>query len=66
MQYLFVGTIAALPVLMFLYWTAWNLFQLLAYLSVWGVVAFVSGRGALREHAAWRIKNEGGKAKKSE
>lgn len=65
-QSLFAAAILALPAIMFLYWTAWNLFQLLPYLAGWGVYAFYTGRRALREHAAFRAKNESGKAKKSE
>ncbi|KAI9032164.1 Oligosaccharyltransferase subunit Ribophorin II-domain-containing protein [Hyaloraphidium curvatum] len=62
----FVIAIAALPVLMYLYWTRLNLFQLLGYMAGWGCFTFITGRRALREHAAQRIRTEGGKAKKTE
>lgn len=46
---LFLGSIFAMEGVFFLYYTAWNLFQMLPIAGVVGVVAFVSGSKALTE-----------------
>ncbi|KAF1810384.1 hypothetical protein P152DRAFT_96940 [Eremomyces bilateralis CBS 781.70] len=46
---LFFGSVVALEGVFFLYYTSWNLFQVLPAVSVVGVVAFLSGSRALTE-----------------
>jgi oligosaccharyltransferase complex subunit delta (ribophorin II) len=46
---LFFGSILAIEGAFFLYYTAWNLFQTLPILAVFGTVAYVSGSRALSE-----------------
>ncbi|EXJ65374.1 hypothetical protein A1O7_01715 [Cladophialophora yegresii CBS 114405] len=46
---LFVGSVAGIEFVFFLYYTSWNLFQTLPMLSALGVVAFLSGSRALSE-----------------
>lgn len=45
----FVGSIVGLEVLFFLYYTSWNLFQLLPAALALGAVAFLAGSRALSE-----------------
>jgi len=42
----------------FLYYTSWNLFQTLPVMGLVGVVAFLSGKGALGEIKSRRISGE--------
>jgi oligosaccharyltransferase complex subunit delta (ribophorin II) len=46
---LFFGSILAIEGAFFLYYTAWNLFQTLPVLAIFGTVAYVSGSRALSE-----------------
>lgn len=46
---LFFGSILAMEVVFFLYYTSWNLFQTLPAAGAMGVVAFLSGSRALSE-----------------
>jgi oligosaccharyltransferase complex subunit delta (ribophorin II) len=45
----FLGSIAGIEFVLFLYYTSWNLFQTLPVLGVLGTVAFLSGSRALGE-----------------
>lgn len=45
----FLGSVFGVEGVLFLYYTAWNLFQALPVLGVLGVVALVSGSRALTE-----------------
>jgi oligosaccharyltransferase complex subunit delta (ribophorin II) len=45
----FVGSLIAIEGFFFLYYTSWNLFQLLPAVAAAGTVAFVSGSRALGE-----------------
>ncbi|KXT16324.1 hypothetical protein AC579_3780 [Pseudocercospora musae] len=55
---LFFGSIVAIEVVFFLYYTSWNLFQTLPAASILGVVAFVSGSRALTEVQGRRLAGE--------
>jgi oligosaccharyltransferase complex subunit delta (ribophorin II) len=46
---LFVGSIFAMEGVFFLYYTSWNLFQMLPVTGVIGTIAFISGSRALTE-----------------
>ncbi|KAJ5389635.1 uncharacterized protein N7496_000703 [Penicillium cataractarum] len=52
---IFVGSLIAFEGLFFLYYTSWNLFQLLPAAGVVGAVAFVSGSRALGEVQGRRL-----------
>ncbi|KAI5855879.1 Oligosaccharyltransferase subunit Ribophorin II-domain-containing protein [Tricharina praecox] len=55
---LFLVSLVALEGLFFMYYTSWNLFQLLGGVSVVGLTAFLSGSRALREVRARRERGE--------
>ncbi|KAJ5863957.1 uncharacterized protein N7529_005873 [Penicillium soppii] len=51
----FLGSLIAFEGIFFLYYTSWNLFQILPAMAVAGVVAFVSGSRALGEVQGRRL-----------
>jgi len=55
---LFVGSIVAIEVIFWKYYTSWNLFQTLPVAGVAGLVAFISGSGALTEVQERRLSGE--------
>lgn len=52
---LFVGSVASLEGIFFLYYTNWTLFQVLPAAGLFGLVAFLSGSRALGEVQARRL-----------
>jgi len=61
-QTAFAALILSIPVLMWMYWTRWNLFQLAKYLALWTPVMIFFGQRALRERNTWQAKRvKGGK-----
>ena len=55
---LFLASLIAMEGLFYLYYTSWNLFEVLAGGTVVGVTAFLSGSRALREVRARRERGE--------
>lgn len=52
---LFLGSIASMEGIFFLYYTSWNLFQTLPAAALVGLVAFLSGSRALSEVQTRRL-----------
>jgi oligosaccharyltransferase complex subunit delta (ribophorin II) len=55
---LFFGSIVSMEFVFYMYYTSWNLFQVLPVAGVVGLVTFLSGSGALTEVQDRRIKGE--------
>jgi len=55
---LFMGSVVAMEGVFFMYYTSWNLFQMLPVAAVVGTVAYVSGSRALTEVQDRRIAGE--------
>lgn len=55
---LFFGSIVSMEFVFYMYYTSWNLFQVLPVAGAVGLVTFLSGSGALTEVQERRIKGE--------
>lgn len=55
---IFIASLVALEATFFMYYVSWNLFQMLGVAVSIGVVAVLSGRGALSEVKARRLRGE--------
>ena len=54
----FFGSIVGMEFVFFMYYNSWKLFQVLPVAGVFGLVAFLSGSGALTEVQERRLKGE--------